>query len=100
MEIKKILQDIADWNLGNCFVSPNESDSNGEEANIVDAIFAMSRSLREIAHSIDRLGLNNADTKLGAIEVLSKEIREMGIYVKQSGEYLKDQGVTVRKEEN
>ncbi|KKM60660.1 hypothetical protein LCGC14_1539520 [marine sediment metagenome] len=29
-----------------------------------------------VAHSIDRLGINNATTSMGAIEVLAKEVKE------------------------
>lgn len=35
-----------------CFVSPNEVDRNGEEANIVDAVFAVARGLDNIARAI------------------------------------------------
>ena len=40
--------------LHQIFTSPNESDSNGEEANIVDGLYYISRSLREIAKAIER----------------------------------------------
>ncbi len=63
--------------LTNCFSSPNESDSNGETANVVDGLFAISRSLREVAKSIDRLGTNDATTKMGAIELLAMEVKNL-----------------------
>ena len=59
------------------FTSPNESDSNGENANLVDGLFAISRSLREVAKSIDRLGTNDATTKMGAIELLAMEVKNL-----------------------
>lgn len=37
------------------FTSPNECDMNGEIANIVDGLFAISRGLHHIAESVDRL---------------------------------------------
>lgn len=53
------------------FTSPNETDRNGENANIVDALFAIARALTWGAQT---LGVNGASTPMGAIEVLSKEI--------------------------
>lgn len=46
------------------FISPNESDSNGEAANVVDGLFAIARSLRKLAGAIEKVDetLNN---KLG-----------------------------------
>jgi hypothetical protein len=35
------------------FVSPNESDSNGEEANVVDGLFAIARALNRVAKAIE-----------------------------------------------
>ncbi len=63
--------------LERAFVSPNKSDRNGEEANMVDGLFAISRSLKEVAKSIDRLGLNDANTQMGAIELLAKEVKDL-----------------------
>lgn len=50
-------------------ISPNESDGNFETINIVDGFFALSRSLHA-------LGISDATTRIGAIELLSKEIRD------------------------
>lgn len=44
-------------------------------ANVVDGLYAISRSIRELASSLDRLGVNNADTPMGALELLSLEVR-------------------------
>jgi hypothetical protein len=57
-------------------VSPNEHDSNLEAANVVDGLFAIARGLDRIATSIDNLGTGNASTPLGAIELLSKEVKD------------------------
>ena len=35
--------------LVNCFTSPNETDSNLESANIVDALFYLARSIQGVA---------------------------------------------------
>jgi hypothetical protein len=35
--------------------TPNESDSNGESANVVDGLFAIARALRRVAVAIERL---------------------------------------------
>lgn len=50
------------------FVSPNEQDLNGEPANIVDALFALTRA-------VARLGIQEADTDKGAIEGHTFEVR-------------------------
>lgn len=56
--------------------SPNECDRNLEPANVVDGLFAIARSLVGVAAAIDRLGTGSASTPMGAIEVLSKEVRD------------------------
>jgi hypothetical protein len=38
--------------IGAAFISPNESDSNGEPANMVDGLFAIARALRDVARAI------------------------------------------------
>ncbi len=40
--------------------SPNERDSNGEPANVVDGLFAIARALHDVAFSIQEM-----DTKTG-----------------------------------
>lgn len=55
--------------LENCLISPNVSDSNFKAANVVDALASSAAALR-------RLGLNNAQTGMGAIELLAKEVRD------------------------
>jgi hypothetical protein len=35
-----------------CFISPNEADSNLEPANVVDGLFAIARGLQSIAREI------------------------------------------------
>jgi len=38
--------------LENCFVSPNETDSNLENANVVDGLFAISRSIYALTEAL------------------------------------------------
>lgn len=39
--------------IGSAFISPNESDSNGEPANVVDGLFAIARALERIALAME-----------------------------------------------
>jgi hypothetical protein len=36
--------------------SPNETDSNGEPANVVDGLFAIARALQDVAYAITETG--------------------------------------------
>jgi hypothetical protein len=56
--------------------SVNESDRNFEPANVVDGLFAISRSISELASAVRDLGNGNAATPMGAIEAF-------GVIVKQ-----------------
>lgn len=38
--------------LAHCLVSPNEGDSNGEPANVVDGLFAVARAINRVADAI------------------------------------------------
>tara|TARA_Y100000310_G_C20203616_1_gene588057 strand:+ start:62 stop:310 length:249 start_codon:yes stop_codon:yes gene_type:complete len=49
---------IADALLA-ALISPNETDRNLEDANVVDGLFAISRGLNRIASAIDRLGFGD-----------------------------------------
>jgi hypothetical protein len=49
LEMSVIMQAIA-----NRLVSPNESDSNGEVANVVDGLFAIARGLHAVAKAIEK----------------------------------------------
>lgn len=42
--------------FGNQFTSPNETDRNGEPANIVDALFAIARALADLADAVREHG--------------------------------------------
>ena len=59
----------------NTLISPNEADSNLENANVVDGLFAIARSLSRVAKALERLGTNDASTPMGAIELLSLEVK-------------------------
>lgn len=64
--------------IENSFISPNESDSNFEAANVVDGLFAVARSINGLAKAVDRLGTNDVATNMGAIEILAKEVSGAG----------------------
>jgi hypothetical protein len=42
-----------------CFTSPNEADSNGETANVVDGLFAIARALDRVAEQMKGRGVRN-----------------------------------------
>ena len=44
-------------------LSPNEHDSNGEIANVVDGLFAIARAIEHLAGAVDRAGINPAPPK-------------------------------------
>jgi hypothetical protein len=56
--------------------SPNEADSNGETANVVDGLFAIARSISSIALQLKYLGVGDAATTMGAIEFLAVAIKQ------------------------
>lgn len=45
-------------------------------ANIVDAFFAIARSIDGLATQVKSLGVGNANTEMGAIEFLGVQIKE------------------------
>lgn len=47
--------------IENCFISPNEADSNWEAANVVDGLFAIARAIRAVSTSIDAAFATNPD---------------------------------------
>jgi hypothetical protein len=59
-------------------ISPNEADSSGEPANIVDGLFAIARAIDRLASATWSLGTGNAATQMGAIEYLASELRGTG----------------------
>jgi len=67
--------DIIAGALWGTFQSPNERDRNLEAANVVDGLFAIARALERLADAVHRLGTNDASTNMGAIEVLSLEVK-------------------------
>lgn len=42
--------------ISNALTTPNESDSNGEWANVVDGLFAIARALDNVAKAIIQAG--------------------------------------------
>jgi hypothetical protein len=43
---------------------------------ISDGLFAVAKSIDGLAKAVDRLGMSNADTPMGAVEFLSKQIKD------------------------
>lgn len=72
-QIERIVDVIAD-----SFNQPNAKNRSSEPVNMVDGLFAIARGLESVAHAIESLGLNGADTRMGAIELLAKEIKGLG----------------------
>ena len=64
--------------LNNVFSSPNESDSNGEIANVVDGLFRIAYALDGVAIALEHLGKGSppASTGMGATELLAREHRD------------------------
>ena len=56
-------------------ISPNECDSNFESANVVDGLFAIARALHHCARALEGLGLKDAATPMGALEVVALEVK-------------------------
>lgn len=67
--------------LVKCFISPNVSDSNGEAANVVDAVDAGAQALSRLVGALDRLGLNDRNTNMGAIELLAHEVKDGSVQI-------------------
>lgn len=57
-------------------ISPNEHNTNLEAANVVDGLFAIARALNDVAKSLRELGVNDAATPMGAVEMLAKEVKD------------------------
>lgn len=47
-----------------------------EGADLTGGLFAIARSIDGLADAVDRLGTNSADTGMGAIELLARELRD------------------------
>lgn len=63
--------------IHDCLVSPNETDRNGEPANMTDALFEIGRVIMRVGQEIGKEGA----TGMGAIEGL-------GVCVKEAGEQI------------
>lgn len=63
-------------NLHDCLISKHELNQNLEPANVVDGLFAIARSLDHVARALRDLGNADASTPMGAIENLSKELKD------------------------
>lgn len=63
-------------NFDDYLISDVEKDAEGNFANVVDGLFAIARALDGLSLAIHRLGTADAGTRMGAIEVLSMEIKD------------------------
>ena len=52
------------------------TDVNGEAFNVADGLYAIASALDNVAHALKNLGIANASTPMGAIEILAFEIKE------------------------
>jgi hypothetical protein len=69
---KTVIQVSADLNLNQYLFT----EDRGETVNIVDGLLAIAGAIDCLARAIDRLGTADAATPMGAIEILSMEIKE------------------------
>ncbi len=55
IEISKVVRSVEGIGIAvaRAGVSPNESDRNGEEANVVDGLFAMARAIDRLARAVE-----------------------------------------------
>jgi hypothetical protein len=72
--LSKELADAIDRNL----TSPNEADQNLEAANVVDGLFAIARSLYDVARAIDKLRLG-AGTQTASLHAARNRSRSSGL---------------------
>lgn len=54
-------RDLTAKALGASFISPNEADSNGESANVVDGLFAIARAIDRLAAAVTAAAGNRGD---------------------------------------
>ncbi len=50
--LSEVVEDL-EATLANSFVSPNESDSNGEIANVVDGLYVLARAIHHLAQAVE-----------------------------------------------
>lgn len=55
----------------------NLNDMEDGFTGLVEGIWEINESLKALNSSIEKLGLNGADTRMGAIELLAKEVSEL-----------------------
>lgn len=59
--------------IGSAFISPNECDSNGEPANVVDGLFAIARSIEGLTAAVTKVAHGGIDGPTG-LEALAMTI--------------------------
>lgn len=88
MDEEKITSAIVEA-MHHTLVSPNVEDSNGEAANIVDAMDKVSRAIRWTAQLLCK-GSENQDVPIGALEALGDSIETGAGDIAQAIRYLAD----------
>jgi hypothetical protein len=74
-DTEKILKKLDESFVG--LLPPDFEDDFPEGTlNAVDALLIVAREIRRLARAIGRLGLNGASTEMGALEVVSLEIKK------------------------
>lgn len=58
------------------FESPNETDSNFENANVVDGLFAIARSINKLAKAVERTDISLPEMSLEKMTVFVDNNRE------------------------
>lgn len=64
--------------LERCFIAHNFM---GDEVNITDILMDILSYLGKINRNIERLGLGDAVSEFGAIELLAKEVKKIGDFI-------------------
>ena len=59
--------------IARAFITPNETDSNGEPANVVDGLFAIARSIGDLAAAV-RESAPDPDVQMHNAERLAKAV--------------------------
>ncbi len=54
----------------------NDCPNSHKADNVVDGLFAIAEGLQAVARSLHKLGVSDACTGMGALEVLSKEVHD------------------------
>jgi hypothetical protein len=62
--------------LFDLLTSGNTGDPDVENPNVVDGLYAIAGGLHAVARALKKLGVNDAITDKGALEILSEEVHD------------------------